>query len=534
MPIQSTFMSQAEKPLILPNKWLTIILSFPFILTLNTCSSIEFYDFILRDASIIDGSGSPVFVGDLAFNEDTIAAIGELKDFSMGKKELGLKGLVLAPGFINIHSHAQADALSTAVNMLSQGVTTEIMNADGGSPMDLSLQMQKLDSAGLALNIGGFIGFNSVWREIIGMEDQRPSQENIQAMQQLIEKGLNSGAWGVSAGLDYVPGYYAKTEEVIAVLRPFADWDVVFSNHDRLTPESSFSSIAGMSETIEIGEATGLIPLITHMKVQGWEQGKASTILQRMENTKTKFKGGAAADVYPYLAGMTGLASLIIPSWAQAGGYEKMVERFENPTLRKQIIAEAEKAMELRFGGFEGVYLLDSQRELKDAMNEFEIKSPGETVIRLLEEKNQGIIARFGKESDLIEIMQHPTASIACDCGASISERGHPRGWGSFPKVLGEYVREKKIMSLEMAIHKMTGLPAKTIGMKDRGLLKVGMKADMVVFDPESVIDKATYQEPNRMSEGIIHTIVNGQFAWKDGSNTDVKAGKVLTRKRPF
>lgn len=499
----------------------------------QACTPPEHYDIILRNGTIVDGSGQAAYTGDIAIRGSKIVALGVI-DKAIGDQEIDVKGLVIAPGFINIHSHAQAEALPTAINMLSQGVTTEIMNADGRSPLDLTQQMKSLDSAGLALNVGGMIGFNSVWREVVGTEDKRPDEAQIKLMQTQIKQGLEAGAWGVSAGLDYVPGYYAKTSEVINILAPFKDWNVVFSNHDRLTPESNFSSIAGMSETIEIGEGTGLIPLITHMKVQGWEQGKARTILDKMSKAETSFPGGAVADVYPYLAGQTGLASLIIPSWAQAGGYEKMIERFQNPGLRAQIIQEAEKAMELRFGGAAGVLLLDSQRELLDAMKEYDIDSPGEAVIRLLEEKNQGIIARFGKESDLIEIMQHPTASIACDCGASIAEKGHPRGWGSFPKVLGEFVRVKKALTLEQAIHKMSGLPAKTIGMKDRGLLQLGMFADITVFDPETIIDHATYQEPTLMSEGIIHTIVNGQFAWKEGTAIGIKSGQVVKREKPF
>ena len=493
----------------------------------------EQYDTILRNGTIIDGSGEAAYIGDVAIKNAKIVAIGSLEQ-ATAKQEIDATGLVIAPGFINIHSHAQEDALPTAINMLSQGVTTEIMNADGRSPLKLTEQFDGLASAGLAINVGGMIGFNSVWGEVLGTEDKRPDEAQINLMQTFIENGLEDGAWGVTSGLDYVPGYYAKTSEVIKVLAPFKAWNVVFSNHDRLTPESNFSSIAGMSETIEIGAATGLIPLITHMKVQGWEQGKANEILSKMSAAQTSFAGGAPADVYPYLAGHTGLASLIIPSWAQAGGYDKMIERFQDPAMRLQIIEAAQNAMSLRFGGSEGVFLLDSQRELKEAMDDYGIDSAGETVIRLLEEKDQEIIARFGTESDLIEIMQHPTATIACDCGASLSDKGHPRTWGSFPKVLGEFVRDKKVLSIEQAIYKMSGLPAKTIGMKDRGLLQVGMWADITVFNPETIIDRATYAQSTLISEGIIHTIVNGQFAWRDGAATGIKVGQVLKRHKPF
>jgi len=496
---------------------------------LAACSDPVSYDIILRSGTVVDGSNTPPFIGDVAVQGDTIRAVGDLGNLH-ATVEIDARGLVVSPGFINIHSHADPDAVSTAVNMLSQGVTTEIVNADGQSPLDLHRQFADLAAAGPAINYGGMIGFNSVWREVVGTEDLRPTTVQIGTMQELITRGLQAGAWGVSAGLDYVPGYYATTDEVIAVLRPFADWQVVFANHDRLTPETGFSSIAGMTETITIGEATGLIPLITHMKVQGWEQLQADTILERMKVAESGFPGGAVADVYPYLAGQTGLQSLIIPSWAQAGGRDAMLERFAQPDLRAQIIEEAERAMTLRFGGYESVYLLQSQRELADAMTEMGLDSPGEAVIRLLEESGQGIIASFGAEADLIEILQHPTASIACDCGASVSDRVHPRYWGSYPRVLGVYVREIQALSLEEAIYKMTGLPARIIGMNERGLIQPGMKADLTVFDPDQVIDHASYESPALMSEGIIHTIVNGEFAWRDSAATGVRAGRVLTR----
>ena len=489
------------------------------------------YDLILKGGTIIDGSDTASFVGDVAVNGDHIAAIGDL-DAASAKVEIDVTGLVVAPGFINIHSHATVDGLPTAVNMLSQGVTTEIINADGFGTVDLQKQLKSLDDRGLAINVGAMIGFNSVWQEVVGLDEVRPTATQIQQMQSLVLKGLEAGAWGISAGLDYVPGYYAATKEVEEILKPFSEWNVVFANHDRVTPESNFSSITGMSETIAIGEATGLIPLITHMKVQGWEQGSASIILDLMSRAQTSFPGGAAADVYPYLAGQTGLQSLLIPSWAQAGGRDAMLARFRDRELRTQIISETEQALELRFGGSQGIYLLQTQRELADAMQELELDSAGEAIIQLLEESSQYIIARFGIEADLVEIMQHPTASISCDCGASTSDRIHPRYWGTYPKVLGEFVREKQKLTLENAIYKMSGLPAKTIGMDDRGFIQTGMVADITVFNPDTVIDHATYDNPSQMSDGIIHTLVNGQLAWTNGKTTRLQAGRILQRTR--
>ncbi len=502
------------------------------VLTVSACSEPVSYDFILRGGTIIDGSNGAAYQGDLALNANQIVAIGELGN-AIGQTEVDVSGLVVAPGFINIHSHAEGDGLPTAVNMISQGVTTQIMNADGFGPVDINTQFESYMQNGLALNVGGYIGFNSVWREVAGTENIRPTPAQITQMQDLILAGLEAGAWGVSAGLDYVPGYYATTEEVIDVLKPFAAWNVVFTNHDRVTPESGYSSITGMTETITIGEETGLIPLVTHIKVQGWEQGRADEILERMRVANTSNSEGAVADLYPYLAGQTGLAALIIPSWAQAGGREAMLERFRDSELRARIIEEAEQAMDLRWGGPSGV-LVGGQQELADIMNDLDTDSHGEAVIRILEEADNGVILRFGSEEDLIKIMQHPSVSIACDCDATPEgTRAHPRYWGTFPKVLGEYVREKGVLTLENAIYKMTGLPAKTIGMEGRGLLKPGMAADITIFDPDTIIDHATFDNPTAKPDGIAYVFINGELAFSNGTVTGAQAGKVLSRALP-
>ena len=236
-----------------------------------------------------------------------------------------------------------------------------------------------------------------------------------------------------------------------------------------------------------------------------------------------------AADAYPYLAGQTSLAALIVPGWAQDGGRQAMLERFADPALRKKIIAEAEETMTARFGGAAGVYLPDTRQELVDIMREWQVTA-GEAVLRLVEERNRTAILRFGIESDLVSILKHPTTSIACDCGSSQGNATHPRYFGTYPRVLGRYVRESKALTWEDAIRKMTGLPAATIGMIDRGLLAPGMAADVTVFDPATIVDHATFDDPTRPSEGIRHVILNGQLALRDGKATGVGAGHALKR----
>ena len=485
------------------------------------------YDIILRHGTVVDGTGAPRFDADVAISGGWIARVGDLSG-ERGKTELDATGLFVTPGFINIHSHATPDGLVRAENMLLQGVTTEILNADGSGPVDIGDQMSRASDRRLAVNIGTQIGFNSVWSDVMGPTDRRPSPEEIQRMRALIADGLAKGAWGVSAGLDYKPAYFARQEEVIRIVDVARPWRTNFINHDRVTPESGFSSRAGMEETIAIGERAGLAPVITHMKVQGREQGSANLILDAMGDA-TERGAYTAADAYPYLAGQTGLGALIVPAWAQDGGRDAMLKRFKDAPTRARIVSEAEEAMNARFGGAAGVYLPATKKELTAVMAEMDV-SAGEAVVRLLEQGSPGIIARFGIEADLVKILQHPTTSIACDCGAVAREATHPRYNGTFPRVLGRYVREQKALTWEDAIRKMTGLPAATIGLVDSGLLAPGMAADVTVFDPETVIDHATFEEPTLPSEGIRIVLVNGRIAVRDGKVTGEQAGLALVR----
>ncbi len=480
------------------------------------------FDILIRNGTVIDGSGHPRFDADVGIRNGFIAAIGDL-DQATAAMHIDARGLFVAPGFINIHSHASADALPTAVNMLTQGVTTEIVKADGNGPLNIAQQMGALAVPGLAVNVGGYIGFNAAWINVVGNADRRASSDEIARMRALIAHGLSQGAWGVSAGLDYKPAYFANTEEVIQVVDAARPARTNFTNHDRVTPESNFSSKAGVAETVAIGLKSGLVPVVTHMKAQGREQGMAGEMLASMAQA-TRRGSYTAADAYPYLAGQSGLGSLIIPGWAQDGGRPEMLKRFADPKARAQIIRESEQAMTARFGGPQGIYLPRTQQQLTAVMKDLNAGA-GETVLRILEQGDPGAILQFGIEDDLVRILQDPITSMACDCGASTATRVHPRFYGSYPRLLGRYVREQKIMTWEQAIRKSSWLPAATIGMTDRGLIAIGMAADITVFDPETVIDRATYESPALPSEGVRFVLVNGTVALEDGVATGARQG---------
>ena len=489
--------------------------------------SAQRFDVVLRNGTVLDGSGLPPYRADVAMANGRIARIGKLPRDSAAL-DLDVTGLYVAPGFINIHSHLQPAALPRAENMLTQGVTTEITNADGSGPIDLRTPAARVAKSGLSVNVGAYIGFNMVWSEVVGLADRRPSAEDIERMRALIVNAMKAGAWGVSAGLEYRPAYFARTEEVIQVVSAAAPWRTNFPNHVRITPESGFSGSVGLDETLRIAKAAGLIGVITHMKAQAKEQGTAARQLASIADS-TREGHYAAADVYPYLSGQTRLGNLIIPPWVQDGGRQAMLGRFADPDQRPRIVREIERMIAGRLGDVAGIYLPETRRHLTDVMRELQV-SAGEAVVRLVEKDNPLSIAPFGLESDLRKILAYPDTSVACDCGATNATDIHPRFYGSFPRVLGKYVREEKVLTWQDAVRKMTALPAATIGMIDRGYLAPGMAADVTVFDPRTVIDRATYEDPAIPSEGIRHVFVNGVSALRDGVVTGERGGRVVWR----
>lgn len=486
------------------------------------------YDIILRGGTIVDGTGAARYRADVAVTGGSIVRVGDLSK-ARARNDIDVRGLMVAPGFINIHSHAFPSVLPTAENMLTQGVTSELLNADGAGPLDIGAQLDGYAAQGLAVNIAASAGFNSVWASVMGSSDTRPTPAQIEKMRGLILANLERGAFGVSAGLDYKPAYFATVPEVIDVLSPTRPWRTFFPNHDRLAPETGFSSRKGMEETMAIGDGTGLVPVFTHMKVQGHEQGTATAVLDMMRNATVAGRW-VAADVYPYLAGQTSLAALIIPGWAQDGGIARMRERFADSTLRRRIVVEADQAIAARFNGAQSILLNVTGRRLSDIMRQQGAKTPGEAVVNILETESPSAILSFGAEADLIKILQYPDAVIACDCGAWLETRAHPRGFGTFPRILGHYVRETRTLTWEQAVRKMSGLPASLIGLVDRGLIAPGMAADIAVFDTATVIDRATYEVPNAKSEGIRVVLVNGVVALRDGAVTGGRGGVAMRR----
>lgn len=485
------------------------------------------FDLIVRGGTVIDGSGHPRFRADIGIIDGHIAAIGALHD-ETAERSIEAGGQIVAPGFINIHDHAIAGAIPTAENMLSQGVTTEIMNADGLGPADIAAQLADIESRGAALNFGAQIGFNAVWKSVMGDAARRPNPAEITEMRARLVRAMMAGAWGVSAGLDFAPLSAAHPDDVVAVLSVVRPWRTTFANHERLSNANGYSSLAGIAETIELAARAGTLPVVTHIKLQGKEQGQTGKLLALLADWR-KRGVEVVADIYPYTAGQTGLADLLVPAWGQEGGRAKMLARFRNPDLRGDIATSIETTMSARFGGATGIFVLADRSELTALMAHDNV-SAGEAVIRALEREATPAILRFGREDDVEVLIQQPGVAIACDCGATLETNLHPRAYGTFPRVLGHFARDRKIMTLENAVASMTSLPARISGIADRGLLRVGMAADLTIFDPATISDRATFAEPARQALGVNIVIVNGQVAWQNGARTKALGGQALRR----
>jgi N-acyl-D-aspartate/D-glutamate deacylase len=487
------------------------------------------YDLVLRGGTVVDGTGGSPQRADVAIRGDRIVRVGALGR-TPARAVLDVQGRMVAPGFINVHSHADVRALGSAANLLTQGVTTVLLNADGGGAVDLETQLTSIQNNTPALNVAISVPFNSIWSTVVGPRDVRPTDAQIERMQRLVVAGLGAGGFGISAGLDYKPAYFATRDEVVRVVSVAQSRGTFFTNHDRITPESGFSSIVGMQETMAIGFATGMVPVFTHMKLQGREQGRAARMLDTMR-TETRAGRWVAADVYPYLSGQTMLAALIIPGWAQDGGVTAMRERFRDSTLRARIIREADEAIAARFTGAAGILLNDDGTTLQQVMDRERIASAGDAVVRVLETRMPSAILGFGAEADLVRLIADPDVAIACDCDAALPAGvSHPRYFGTFPRVLGRYVREQRVLSWTAAMRKMTWLPASLMGLPDRGRVAEGMHADLVVFDSTTVVDHATFANPTAPSTGIVHVVVNGALAVRDGAVTGTRAGRALRR----
>lgn len=538
---------------------------------------------LIRDARILDGTGAPAWRGDVLVEDDTIAELGEVR--ASPDEVLDAAGRVLAPGFIDMHSHGDftlPDDPEASAKLL-QGVTTEVVGNCGLgltpatprverfyeliSPVifgergarcyaDLDAYRAALHERGISVNTACLVPHGNVRCAVLGMEEREATGTELAHMRELVDAAMQQGAFGLSSGLVYPPGAFADTEELIRlaeVLRPYGGF---YATHMR---DEAAGLVASVDEALRVGREAGVGVQISHHKAAGrFNWGKTKVTLGKVEEAR-RAGVDVHSDVYPYTAGSTVLSAMFIPLWAFEGSQRALLERLRDPATRLRIVADSKDRL-MGFARLPGLldrvfpkrlllpYLL---RELGKVVvissvrrqHHYEGKSLGEiarmrgqdlydAMLDLLVEEETAVaaIAHVMSEDDVQRVMAHPTTMLGTDGFPQREGKPHPRTFGTYPRVLQRYVRELGLLTLEQAIHKMTGMVAAKLGLKDRGVVRAGAKADLVLFSPGRVEDRSSYADPRRAPFGIDHVFVNGAWTVRDGRHTGARAGRVLSR----
>jgi len=515
------------------------IVLFLLLSTLLFCQTTHF-DILITGAKVIDGSGGPWFYADVGIQGDTVAAVGPLANAAASVRIDG-RGMVVAPGFIDIHSHGRRGIFQTptAENYLREGVTTIVEGPDGSSPLPLAPFLDRVAKTPISINFATMVGQGSIREQVIGSVNRKATREEIERMKELAAQGMRDGAFGLSTGLFYVPGTYTPTEEVIELAKVVGRMGGIHISHMR---EEASHVLDSVRETIRIGEEGGLPTQITHHKIIGtanWGQSVES--LKLVEAARARGVD-VTIDAYPYTASSTGISALF-PAWSLEGGQNSLVERLSAAADRARIKATIVENIKFDRGGgdpqniaiahcgFDPTLAGKNLAEITKSRGvEPSIDNAADTAIELQSKGGCSAIYHAISEDDVVRILRSPFTMIASDGEIPVFGQAapHPRSYGTFTRVLAVYVREKKVLTLEEAVRRMSGYPAERLKLWDRGLLRPGMKADVVVFDPDKIADKAEYQRPHQYSVGVHEVIVNGKLALHNDSVTAERPGRVL------
>ncbi|MGY0799935.1 N-acyl-D-amino-acid deacylase family protein [Lysobacter sp. A286] len=498
-------------------------------------------DLVIVGGSLHDGGTGELRQADIAITGDRIVWVGpDASSHYRAQRTIDATGKVVAPGFIDPHGHPntyiRADDPVQRRNApwLYQGVTTLGIGVDGGGSPDIAEQREWFLRHGVGTNLVPYVGFGAVRSRVLGQSARKPDAAELSRMRELVASAMCGGAFGLSTGLFYVPQSYAETDEVVAVATEAARRGGLYDSHQRDESSYGIGLIASTSEAIEIGRRAGMPVHIAHIKALGVDvHGKAAELIELIE--KARADGlRVTADQYPWLASGTGLAAALLPAWSREGGRKRLLERLADPAQLADIQLEMTDNLRRR-GGAEAILLTSLGEDwtgltLEEVAADWGL-SAEDAALRIIgqDERPPGVrssasIASFNMRQDDVELlMQQPWVVTSSD-----GSNGHPRQYGSFPEKFARYVREKEVLDIGTFIHRSTGLTADILGLQQRGYLKPGYFADVVVFDPETLAARATYVEPRELSVGVSHLVVNGTLAISDGEQTDALAGRML------
>lgn len=527
------------------------------------------YDILILNGRVIDGTGNPWFKADVGIRGEKVAAVGMLRG-ATARRTIDAEGKVVSPGFIDMLGQSELMLFvdNRAMSKISQGITTEITGeGESVAPLnertlaelkpfvdkygvkvdwkDFDGYFRRLEQHKTAVNLATFVGATQVREYVMGFENREPTPQELEQMKELVRQAMQQGALGLSTSLVYAPAVYAKTAELIELAKVAAEYGGIYASHIRDEGDKEMQAIL---EAGDIGREAKIPVQIWHLKVSGKRNwGKMPDVIKQINILR---KGGVdmTADLYPYVAGATGL-SATMPGWALEGGSAKLLERLKDPMTRGNIRAQLEsdkfdRQNFYRDSGPEGILISNiyssnlkqyEGKRLSEIANE-QKKHPIDALFDLLvaDSARTGAIFFMMNEEDVKIALAQPWTSFNTDYNGVATDgplstgKPHPRTYGAFPRILGKYVREENLMPLEEAVRKMTSLAANRVGLKERGILKPGFYADVVIFDPARVIDKATFENPHQYSEGIELVVVNGQPVWDNGTFTGNLPGKVL------
>ena len=499
------------------------------------------FDLLIRNGRVLDGTGNPWYRADIGITGDRIVAMGNLGN-AAAKTIIDAKDRYVTPGFIDVHSHAggglATEELKHGQPLLAQGLTTVFVNPDGGGPIDLAAQRTTYEKQRIGTNVAQFVPHGSIRREVMQMSDRDPNADELARMVELSRKGMADGGVGLSSGLYYAPGSYSKTAEVVAMAKATAPFGGVYSSHIRDESDYTIGVVAAVQEVIDIAEQGGVVGVVSHMKALGpasW--GLSKQLVTNIEAARTRGVQ-VFADQYPYEASGTGIVGALIPRSAQVGGRDAMMKRITGE-LRKEIREEVKQNIARR-GGADT--LMISRYSVHPAFEGQRLSAlaakagvpPEEYALQLLEKGDASLVSFNMSEADIDTIMRQPW-TMTCTDGDLVAlnvGKPHPRAYGAFARKLKRYVVERGSIDIATAIRSMTTLPATVFGLKDRGQLRPGAFADVLVFDLARISDAATYEDPHRLAEGIDEIIVNGVAARRNGAFTGALAGRVLRPER--
>lgn len=493
-------------------------------------------DILIRNGRVIDGTGASARSADVAITGDRITFVGDAARANVAaKRTIDARGLIVAPGFIDPHTHALEDLSSNDpkrranVDYLMQGVTTVITGNDGGGPYDVARTLAKWKTDGIGSNGALLVGYGSVRQAVMGMSDAKAEGAQLDSMRALVDKGMREGALGMSTGLYYAPQSYATTEEVIEMAKVAAKYGGIYDTHLRDESSYTIGLLAAIREAIRIGHEAGMPSHISHIKALGtdvWGRSdSAIAIIQAAQQAGDK----VSANQYPYTASGSSVGASLLPRWAEVGGRDSLRARVAEPATKARLVTDMTENLRRR-GGAKSLLISSTRdtsilgRTLEDIAKARDM-SPVEAAIQIIVAGDASVASFNMDEKDIVAFMRRPWVMTGSD-GSS----GHPRKYGTFPKKWSEYVRAKKVLTPEQFVRQSSALTAETFGIKDRGVVAKGRYADVIVFDDASFRDLSTYQKPTELATGMKYVIVNGKVAVDGGVYTGITAGAGITK----